>query len=133
MAGAVSLPPKAFWLEGVKSRGLGRRPILRLVLIPLAGHLGADVVCTENKALRHLHSPLLDSTSQGPDLAIRRVAGMFLSKLPKEFFRSDIRSEFELLLNSGLHALKWIRSGSPVMFGLLSMRGPHFTQLPDSS
>jgi hypothetical protein len=133
MAGAVYLPPKAFWLESVKSRGLGRRPISRLVSIPLAGDLSADVVCTENKALRHLHSPLLDSTSQGPDLTIRKVAGMFLSKLPKEFFRSDVGAEFKLFLDSGPHALKWIRPSSPVVFGLLSMRGPHLTQLPERS
>lgn len=74
-----------------------------------------------------LHSQLLDSTSQGLDLTIRKVAGMFLLKLPKEFLRRDIGSEFELFLNSGPHALKWIRSSSPVMFDLLSMRGPHLT------
>src|ERR1700759_4059171 len=104
MAGGGYLPPKTFWLEGVQSRGLGQRPISGLVLIPLAGDLGTDVVCTEDKALRHLHSPLLDSTSQGPDLTIRKLAGMLLSKLPKEFLRSDIGSEFELLLNLGPHA-----------------------------
>ena len=51
------------------------------------------VACTEDEAFRHLRSPLLDSTSQGPDLTIRKMAGMFLSKFPKEFLRSDIRSE----------------------------------------
>src|SRR3954449_7403072 len=85
MAGAVFLPPKAFWLESVKSRGLGRRPISRLVLIPLAGDVSTDLVCSQDEAFRHLRSPLLDSTSQGPDLTIRKLAGMFLSKLPKKF------------------------------------------------
>src|SRR3954447_5262424 len=110
-----------------------RRPISRFVVIPLTGDLSTDVVCTEDEAFRHLRSPLLDSTSQSPDLTIRKMAGMFLSKLPEEFLRSDIGSELELFLNSGPHTLKWIWASAPVMCGLLSMRGPHFTQLPHRS
>src|SRR4051794_32255314 len=110
---------------------MGQSPISRFVLIPLAGNLNTDGACTEDEAFRHLRSPLLDSTSQGPDLTIRKMAGMFLSKLAKEFLRSDIRSELELFLNSGSHTLKWIGPSAPVMCGVLPMRGPHLTQLPD--
>jgi hypothetical protein len=61
------------------------------------------------------------------------MAGMFLPKLPKELLRSDVGSEFELFLNSGSHMFKWIWSSAPVMRGVLSVRGPHLTELPDGS
>jgi hypothetical protein len=66
-------------------------------------------------------------------LTIRKIAGIFLLKLPKEFFRCDVRSEFEVVPGfwTARFQMDPVEFASDLRPAFDVWAAPH--QLPDSS